>query len=107
LILYRELRSNARDVFNNNRTVVGMPFRKYQSVYTPEELAQLTGVLAEALRKCLGDDEDLPEAEFDELQTMLAKIIIAQYKGGERDLERLKAIVLDRAGYYGYCVEIA
>ena len=85
-----------------------MPFREYHSVYAPEELTQLAGVLAEALRACMGDnDKDIAGTEFDEIQKVLARIILEKYKAGERDLEKLRAIALDRARYFGYCVEVA
>jgi hypothetical protein len=40
-------------------------------------------------------------AEFDEMRGFLAKIIMKHYNCGEVDPEKLKAIVLDRARYYG------
>ena len=84
-----------------------MPFKEYQSVYTPDELAKLAGVLDESMRRCVGDEKDIAAAEFGEIRRILAKVIIEQYKAGEKDIERLKAIALDRATYYGYCVEFA
>jgi len=56
----------------------------------------------------MGDnDKDIAGTEFDEIQKVLARIILEKYKAGERDLEKLRAIALDRARYFGYCVEVA
>jgi hypothetical protein len=77
-----------------------MPFKNYQSVYTPEELANLTEVLNEAVGVIARDRKE--EIELDHLKRMLATVIIESYKAGEIDTERLKAIVLIRAKEFGF-----
>ena len=76
-----------------------VPLRQLQSVFRPEELARLTRVLQDTLDVIVASREGRPVSE--EIGRILGTAVIEHYIAGVEDFETLRAIIFERARYFG------